>query len=130
MNTSFIQNVDVIDEFENRTRDAGIRATAAGQRALDAQEKVGTILAKLPEDKNKIDRLANTVAKTDKNIADATSQGELLGCVVGILSLYCTGSDQLHKCVWDIISQNGYKFEVQIHVIEKCSFAKNLVNLH
>lgn len=130
MNTSFIQNVDVIDEFENRTRDAGIRATAAGQRALDAQEKVGTILAKLPEDKNKIDRLANTVAKTDKNIADATSQGELLGCVVGILSLYCTGSDQLHNCVWDIISQNGYKFEVQIHVIEKFSFAKNLVNLH
>lgn len=130
MNTSFIQNVDVIDEFENRTRDAGIRATAAGQQALDAQEKVGTILAKLPEDKNKIDRLANTVAKTDKNIADATSQGELLGCVVGILSLYCTGSDQLQKCVWDIISQNGYKFEVQIHVIEKFSFAKNLVNLH
>lgn len=65
-------------EFENRTRDAGIRATAAGQRALDAQEKVGTILAKLPEDKNKIDRLANTVAKTDKNIADATSQGDFV----------------------------------------------------
>lgn len=107
MKTNFIQNIDVVDEFENRTRDAGIRATAAGQRALDAQEKVGTILAKLPEDKNKIDRLANTVAKTDKNIADATSQGELLGYVVGIICLYCTGSNQLLKCVWDMISQMG-----------------------
>jgi hypothetical protein len=66
----------LIDEFANRTRGASNRAAAAGQRALDAQEKVGTILSKLPEDKNKVDRLANTVAKTDKSITDATSQGK------------------------------------------------------
>lgn len=56
--------------------DAINRAAAAGQRAMDAQGKVGTILSKLPEDKNKIDRLANTVTKTAKSITDATSQGK------------------------------------------------------
>ncbi|XP_061192514.1 laminin subunit alpha-like [Saccostrea echinata] len=65
-------------QFGNRTRDASNQATGAGQRALNAQEKVGTILSKLPEDKNKIDRLANTVAKTDKSIKDARSQGDFV----------------------------------------------------
>lgn len=65
----------VVDEYENRTRDAGNRATAAGQQALDAQEKVGMILNKLPEDKQKTERLLNAMTKTGKSISDAVSQG-------------------------------------------------------
>ncbi|XP_022314761.2 laminin subunit alpha-like [Crassostrea virginica] len=65
-------------EYENRTRDAGNRATVAGQQALDAQEKVGMILNKLPEDKQKTERLLNAMTKTGKSISDAVSQGEFV----------------------------------------------------
>ncbi|KAK3091660.1 hypothetical protein FSP39_021617 [Pinctada imbricata] len=83
------QNSNVRDDLELLKRDmnnlqraqvsaranaAANKADRANQRALDARAQVAPVLSKLPQDRQKIERLANAVAQTNRDVYDATNQ--------------------------------------------------------
>lgn len=66
--------ISITEELSQRANDAALKADNAEQAAIGAQNRVQDILNKLPQDKIKIEELANSVTKTEKYAMDVDEQ--------------------------------------------------------
>ena len=62
--------------FGQRAQDAAQRATEADMKATDAQNKINYILVKMPQDKEKVQKLATDTVNTNKDMNDAARQSK------------------------------------------------------